>query len=127
MLDLTKYAPYEPLTLKIGDWEITSPVPNTRTGLLIQKFLERVGDEAAGNVQGEIEIEGWPETNEELSKMLLGEAEYDRLAASDCPVSSIFLATQAALIYWSNGGNEAAVEMFMAHAFQTEGATPKGR
>ena len=33
MLDLTKYAPYEPLTLKIGDWEITSPVPNTRTGM----------------------------------------------------------------------------------------------
>ena len=63
MLDLTKYAPYEPLTLKIGDWEITSPVPNTRTGLLIQKFLDRVGDEAAGNVQGEIEIDGWPETN----------------------------------------------------------------
>lgn len=127
MLDLTKYAPYEPLTLKIGDWEFTSPVPNTRTGLLIQKFLDRVGDEAAGNSQGEIEIEGWPETNEELSKMLLGKAEYDRLANSDCPASFIFLATQAALIYWSNGGNEAAVELFMAHAFQTEGAAPKGR
>ena len=127
MLDLTKYAPYEPLTLKIGDWEITSPVPNTRTGLLIQKFLERVGDEAAGNVQGEIEIDGWPETNEELSKMLLGEAEYDRLAASDCPASYIFLATQAALIYWSNGGNEAAVEMFIAHAYPTEDSAPKGR
>ena len=42
MLDLTKYAPYEPLTLKIGDWEFTSPVPNTRTGLIIQKFLDRV-------------------------------------------------------------------------------------
>ena len=127
MLDLTKYAPYEPLTLKIGDWEFTSPVPNTRTGLIIRKFLERVGDEAAGNVQGEIEIEGWPETNEELSKMLLGEAEYERLANSDCPASFIFLATQAALIYWSNGGNEAAVEMFIAHAYPTEGAAPKGR
>lgn len=127
MLDLTKYAPYEPLTLKIGDWEITSPVPNTRTGLIIQKFLERVGDEAAGTTQGEIEIDGWPETNEELSKMLLGEAEYERLANSDCPASFIFLATQAALIYWSNGGNEAAVELFMAHAFQTEDNSPKGR
>lgn len=127
MLDLTKYAPYEPLTLKIGDWEITSPVPNTRTGLIIQKFLERVGAEAAGTAQDEIEIDGWPETNEELSKMLLGEAEYDRLAASDCPASFIFLATQAALIYWSNGGNEAAVEMFIAHAYPTEGAAPKGR
>jgi len=127
MLDLTKYAPYEPFTLKIGDWEITSPVPNTRTGLLIQKFLERVGAEAAGTAQGEIEIDGWPETNEELSKMLLGEAEYERLAASDCPASYIFLATQAALIYWSNGGSEAAVELFMAHAFQTEGAAPKAQ
>ena len=127
MLDLTKYAPYEPLTLKIGDWEFTSPVPNTRTGLLIQKFLERVGDEAAGNVQGEIEIDGWPETNEELSKMLLGEAEYDRLAASDCPASYIFLATQAALIYWSNGGSEAAVEMFIAHAYPTEDSAPKAQ
>ena len=125
MLDLTKYAPYEPLTLKIGDWEFTSPVPTTRTGLIIQKFLERVGNEAAGNVQGEIEIEGWPETNEELSKMLLGEAEYDRLANSDCPASYIFLATQAALIYWSNGGNEAAVEMFIAHAYSTEDNAPK--
>ena len=57
--------------------------------------------------------------------MLLGEAEYERLAASDCPASFIFLATQAALIYWSNGGNEAAVELFMAHAFQAEGAAPK--
>ena len=127
MLDLTKYAPYEPLTLKIGDWEITSPVPNTRTGLLIQKFLERVGAEAAGTALGEIEIDGWPETNEELSKMLLGEAEYERLAASDCPASFIFLATQAALIYWSNGGNEAAVELFMAHAFQTEESSPKAQ
>lgn len=127
MLDLTKYAPYEPLTLKIGDWEITSPVPNTRTGLIIQKFLERVGDEAAGNVRGEIEIDGWPETNEELSKMLLGEAEYERLANSDCPASYIFLATQAALIYWSNGGNEAAVEMFIAHAYPTEDSAPKAQ
>lgn len=127
MLDLTKYAPYEPLTLKIGDWEITSPVPNTRTGLLIQKFLDRVGAEAAGTAQDDIEIEGWPETTEELSKMLLGEAEYDRLAASDCPASYIFLATQAALIYWSNGGNEAAVEMFLAHAYQTEDSAPKAR
>lgn len=127
MLDLTKYAPYEPLTLKIGDWEFTSPVPNTRTGLLIQKFLDRVGDEAAGNAHGEIEIDGWPETNEELSKMLLGEAEYERLANSDCPASYIFLATQAALIYWSNGGNEAAVEMFIAHAYSTEDSAPKGR
>lgn len=127
MLDLTKYAPYEPLTLKIGDWEITSPVPNTRTGLLIQKFLDRVGAEAAGTAQDDIEIEGWPETTEELSKMLLGEAEYERLAASDCPASYIFLATQAALIYWSNGGNEAAVEMFLAHAYQTEDSAPKAR
>nr|DAM33442.1 MAG TPA: hypothetical protein [Caudoviricetes sp.] len=127
MLDLTKYAPYEPLTLKIGDWEITSPVPNTRTGLLIQKFLERVGAEAAGTAQDEIEIDGWPETNEELSKMLLGEAEYERLANSDCPAPFIFLATQAALIYWSNGGNEAAVELFMAHAFQTEDNGPKAQ
>lgn len=127
MLDLTKYAPYEPLTLKIGDWEITSPVPNTRTGLLIQKFLDRVGAEAAGTAQDDIEIEGWPETTEELSKMLLGEAEYDRLANSDCPASYIFLATQAALIYWSNGGNEAAVEMFLAHAYQTEDSAPKAR
>ena len=127
MLDLTKYAPYEPLTLKIGDWEITSPVPNTRTGLLIQKFLERVGAEAAGNVQGEIEIDGRPETNEELTRMLLAEAEYDCLANSDCPASYIFLATQAALIYWSNGGSEAAVELFMAHAFQTEDNGPKAQ
>lgn len=127
MLDLTKYAPYEPLTLKIGDWEITSPVPNTRTGLLIQKFLDRVGDEAAGTAQGEIAIDGWPETNEELSKMLLGEAEYERLASSDCPASYIFLATQAALIYWSNGGNEAAVEMFIAHAYPTEDSAPKAQ
>ena len=59
--------------------------------------------------------------------MLLGEAEYKRLANSDCPASYIFLATQAALIYWSNGGNEAAVELFMAHAFQTEDNSPKGR
>lgn len=127
MLDLTKYAPYEPLTLKIGDWEITSPVPNTRTGLLIQKFLDRVGAEAAGTAQDDIEIEGWPETTEELSKILLGEAEYERLANSDCPASYIFLATQAALIYWSNGGNEAAVEMFIAHAYSTEDSAPKGR
>lgn len=127
MLDLTKYAPYEPLTLKIGDWEFTSPVPNTRTGLIIQKFLDRVGDEAAGTAQDEVEIDGWPETTEELSKMLLGEAEYERLANSDCPASYIFLATQAALIYWSNGGNEAAVEMFIAHAYSTEDSAPKGR
>ena len=127
MLDLTKYAPYEPLTLKIGDWEFTSPVPNTRTGLIIQKFLDRVGAEAAGTAQDDIEIDGWPETTEELSKMLLGEAEYERLANSDCPASYIFLATQAALIYWSNGGNEAAVEMFIAHAYSTEDSAPKGR
>lgn len=115
-IDLTTYLP-QPLTMNAGEWTITSPVPTVHTGKLITAFQAIQAEQARRATTGEPPLEdthpdGFPDTVDDLARLMLGTSEYQRLIDADCPYSYIINAATAALIYWANGANEEAVHLY---------------
>lgn len=135
-VNLTQYLP-KPFEMIAGEWTITSPVPTVATGKIIAAFQARQAEQFRRTQAGEPPlvdepIEGWPDTLEGLARMLLGDAEYERLADGGCPLDYIVNAATAALIYWANGGSEDAVigyheQLRQIAADGEQGARPKAK
>lgn len=114
--NLTPYLA-QPFEMQAGDWTITSPVPTVRAGKLMAAFQELQAEQFRRAEAGEppadtIEIPGWPSDDEGFARLMLGDAEYERLEKENCPGQYIINASMAALYYWANGGSEAAVTFY---------------
>lgn len=127
-MKISSYLP-KPFQMEVSpDLTITSPVPSVATGKILAGFQELQREQArrvaAGEPQihaDEAEIPGWPETTEGLARMILGDAEWERLVTLGTPELFISQASMCAVIYWVNGGSEEAVQIYLE---ATSGKTP---
>ena len=129
MLNLTTYLP-TPFEMVCGKWTITSPVPTVETGKLITLFHQIEAEQARRAEAGEAplieeHIDGWPTTHEEVARLVLSDAEYDRLIDDGCPPAFIITAANCALIYWANGASEAAVSLYLNAVYGENPEAPK--
>ena len=111
-IDLSAYAP-EDLEMKFGAWTIISPVPNARTGKIIRATLEAtrraawimedttMSEEELNEAMGEsLNIEGIAK-DEDISSLVLGQDQMDRLLEEGCPPIYIQQAGQFAYLRWA--------------------------
>lgn len=117
-MNLTSFLP-KPFTMTCGNWEITSPVPTVEAGKLITAFQAMQAEQARRIDAGEpplndSEVEGIPTSFDELAPIVLGAEQVTALEADGCPPAYIHSAAFAAVIYWANGGSEAAVAAYLA-------------
>lgn len=117
-LDLTSYLA-EPFEMTAGSITITSQPPTVKVGKLLAAWQELQGEAARRAEKGEPPIKdgdtlpGWPDTMEDLARMMFGNEQYDELAGSDVPAEFITQAAMCAVIYWANGGSEQAVRLYL--------------
>lgn len=100
------------------DLTITSPVPSVAAGKVIAAYQAVQQEQYRRVVAGEPKLEaetipGWPETSEELARLVLGDDEWQRLNDLNVPEAFIVQATMCAVIYWGNGESEDAVRMYL--------------
>ena len=117
-MKLDAYLP-KPFTMTCGDWEITSPVPTVHAGKIVTAFQAMQAEQARRIDAGEPllteeDVDGIPQTLDELSPIILGETQVDRLLNDGCPPAYVNSAAFAAVIYWANGASEQAVAAYMA-------------
>lgn len=124
----------KPFQMEVSpDLTITSPVPSVAAGKAIAAYQAVQQEQYRRVVAGEPKLEaetipGWPETSEELARLVLGDQEWERLDALNVPEAFIVQATMCAVIYWGNGESEDAVRMYLeaSTGSTTAPAAPKG-
>lgn len=134
-LDLTDYLPPS-FVMTAGNLALTSPAPSVQTGKLLAAYMEIQAEQGRRAQAGQppletIDVQGWPETTEELARLMFGDREYERAVAASYPEVFIDQAATCAVIYWANGASEGAVKLYLAAIVGTdtirkERTAPKG-
>lgn len=130
-VNLSHYMP-EPFEMQVApDLTITSPVPSVAAGKLIASYQAVSAEQSRRASAGEpllsgdeAIVPGWPDTTEQLARIVLGDAEWERLISINAPEMFIVQASTCAVIYWANGGSEAAVRMYLDATFGESDETP---
>lgn len=119
-IDLTAYAP-EPLEMTFGDYTITSPVPDARTGKIIKATFEATREaaqiltdtslsenERAKKLDQALDIEGIC-ADEDIDELVLGKEQVATLLEAGCPPAFIRQAGQFAYLRWAYDSLEVAM------------------
>lgn len=142
--NISQYLP-DDLTIPMGRWTITSPIPGQRAGKVLMAMATvsvRTVVDNATNAEGEpVEVDQTAATREsqqrlrdlgidpetDVSVLLFGQEQLDRLREDDIPEVYIDRATTYAMTYWTFGAEAADQAMTTLLGPDAGTPAPKGR